>query len=392
MTPLGSKAVRTASSWVEVDTVKLNANIHAFRDRLGPGVQLTHVVKANAYGHGLDLVAREDEAAGLVDRLAVINVNELQAVRDAGVRLPVHVLGHVPLGAWSAIVDGEGTPVVFSRESIEALSRESDDRGRDIPVHLKVETGTYRYGVPESEVPEYVALIGRLPGVHLEGLTTHFANIEDTTDHGYAREQLDRFRALVDRVTALGVRIPLCNTACSAATILFPESHFGMVRVGISSYGIWPSKETRVSAGHLEGSALRLEPALTWKTRVGQVKEIPAGAYVGYGCSWRAPVATRLAVLPVGYADGYDRALGNVGHVLIRGQRAPVRGRVCMNVTMVDVTHIDGIQQEDEVVLLGNSMNETISADQMAGWCGTIAYEVVARIAGHLPRVRVQQA
>jgi alanine racemase len=163
-----------------------------------------------------------------------------------------------------------------------------------------------------------------------------------------------------------------------------------MARVGIASYGLWPSKETRVSADHIEGARMGLKPVLSWKTRVAQVKTVPKGEFVGYGCSWRAPVDSRLAILPLGYADGYDREISNVGRVLIRGVRAPVRGRVCMNVTMVDVTHLDEVSLEDEVVLLGSQGSEHISAEDIAGWCGTISYEVVARIAQHLPRIRVQ--
>ncbi len=390
MTDGRSRPARGALTWVEIDTALLVSNLHAFRRRLGTGVELAHVVKSNAYGHGLTLVAREDEASGIVHRLAVISVEELARIRDAGVRLPVLLLGYVPPSAAEAVVDAEGSPVVFNRESLSALSRAASERGREINVHLKVETGTHRYGIAGDELLDYVEMVRRLPGLRLEGLTTHFANIEDTTDHSFAGEQLERFRAAVDRVRATGVEVPVPHAACSAATILFPESHFAMARVGISSYGIWPSKETRVSSQHVEGADLDLQPVLSWKTRVGQVKRVPAGGYVGYGCTWRAPVESRIAVLPVGYADGYDRGLSNVGHVLIRGVRAPIRGRVCMNVTMVDVTHLPEAALEDEVVLIGSQGDERIGAADLAGWCGTIAYEIVARIAEHLPRVRVQ--
>jgi alanine racemase len=306
------------------------------------------------------------------------------------VKLPVVVLGYVPLGAWDAVVDAEGIPVIFNRESLTALSREAEERGREAKVHLKVETGTNRHGISEDELLEYARIIDDLPGVNLDGLSTHFANIEDTTDHSYAQEQLDRFNRALDRLRAAGYPVPVPNTACSAAAILFPESHFAMARVGIASYGLWPSKETRVSAGHVAGVKIDLKPVLSWKTRVAQVKPVPKGSFVGYGCSWRAPVDSRLAILPMGYADGYDREISNVGHVLIRGVRAPVRGRVCMNVTMVDVTHIEDVSLEDEVVLLGAQGSERITAEDVAGWSGTIAYEVVARIAEHLPRIRVQ--
>jgi alanine racemase len=385
--PRGAKSSLT---WVEIENAALISNLHGFRRRLGTGVELSHVVKSNAYGHGLELVAREDEASGLVHSLSVISVEELIRVREAGVKLPVIILGYVPMSAWDVVVDAEGSPVIMNRESLEVLSGEAAERGRSVKVHLKVETGTHRYGVPEEEVLEYVQLIDSLPGLYLAGVTTHFANIEDTTDHGFAQEQIDRFRRTISRIREAGYDVPLPHAACSAATILFPESHFAMARVGIASYGIWPSKETRVSASHVEGGLLDLKPILTWKTRVAQVKRVPKGAYVGYGCTWRAPTDTRLAVLPVGYADGYDRGLSNVGHVLIRGQRAPIRGRICMNVCMVDITHIPDVELEDEVVLLGAQGDERIHAEDLAGWCGTIAYEIAARIAEHIPRVRVQ--
>jgi alanine racemase len=389
MNVVRQKVARKALTWVEIENAALIANLHALRRRLGTGVELAHVVKANAYGHGLELVAKEDEASGIVHRLAVNSVEELVRVRDARVGLPVLVLGYVPLNAWDELVDAEGTPVLSSLGSLEPLARAADRRGRTVDVHLKVETGTHRYGIPEDELPAFLDALERYPILRLEGISTHFANIEDTTDHSFAQGQLERFRTILRKVESRIGRVPVPNTACSAATILFPESHFGLARVGIASYGIWPSKETRVSAHHLEGE-FSLKPVLTWKTKVAQLKPVPAGGYVGYGCSWRAPVETRLAVLPMGYGDGYDREVGNVGHVLIRGRRAPVRGRVCMNVTMVDVTHIPDVELEDEVVLLGRQGEERITAEDIGGWCGTIGYEIVARIAAHLPRVRVQ--
>jgi len=221
----------------------------------------------------------------------------------------------------------------------------------------------------------------------LEGVATHFANIEDTTNHAFAKRQLEVFQAALEALRAAGYEVPVPHAACSAAAILFPESHFSLVRVGIASYGIWPSKETRVSAGHL-GLDFELRPVLSWKTKVAQIKTVPAGAYVGYGCSWRAPADSRLAVLPMGYADGYDRKLSNVGHVLIGGRRAPIRGRVCMNVTIADVTHLLDVSLEDEVVLLGTQGEEHITAETMAEWVGTIPYEVLARISPALPRFR----
>ena len=384
------RLAKTALNWVELDGGALLHNLHAFRRRLGSGVELSHVVKANAYGHGLELVAREDEASGLVHSLSVISIEELVRVREAGIKLPVMILGYVPLSGWEAVVDAEGSPVIMNRESLEALSKESARRGREIKVHLKIETGTHRYGIEEDEIPEYLSLIKTLPGLRLEGLTTHFANIEDTTDHSFALAQLKTFQRVLTRVREMGFPVPLPHAACSAAAILLPEAYFGSARVGISSYGIWPSKETKVSSTHVQGGQMDLRPVMSWKTRIAQVKTVRKGDFVGYGCTWRAPIDSRIAVLPMGYADGYDRANSNVAHVLIRGQRAPVRGRICMNVSMIDVTHIPEAALEDEVVLLGRQGEENVSAEDLAGWCGTIPYEIVSRIAEHLPRIRVQ--
>jgi alanine racemase len=389
MSPGSQRVARRSLTWVEIESAALVANLHAFHRRLGPGVELLHVLKSNAYGHGLELVAQEAEASGIVHRLAVISVEELVRIRAARVKLPVMVLGYLPAAAWPEVVDNEGIPVVANLQCLQPLSRAAAERGRVVPVHLKVETGTHRYGLTPSEVLQAANLIRDLPGLHLEGLATHFANIEDTTDHGFAAEQIREFDSVLAAVREAGFPVDLSHAACSAAAILFPKAHYGMVRVGIASYGIWPSKETRVSARHVDGADMKLTPALTWKTRVGQVKQVPAGSFVGYGCSWRATADTRLAILPVGYADGYDRRLSNVGHVLIQGRRAPIRGRVCMNVTMVDVTHHAEVTLEDEVVLLGRQGDERISAEDVAGWCATIPYEIVVRIGEQLPRVRV---
>lgn len=385
---IGKKVRTSALTWVEISSAALIANLHAFRRHIGPGVEIAHAIKSNAYGHGLELIAKEDEACGLVNRLAVISVEELVRVRNVGIKLPVLLLGYVPHQAWEEVVDAEGAPVVANRESLFALSKAASERSRDVPVHLKIETGTHRYGADAETALDMAEMIDELPGIHLEGIATHFANIEDTTDHSFAAGQQKAFESVLSLLRKSGNEVPVPHAACSAAAILFPDSLFGMVRIGIAAYGIWPSKETRVSAQHM-GLDFALKPVLSWKTRVAHINLVPAGDYVGYGCSWRAPVDSRLAVLPVGYADGYDRGLSNVGHVLIRGHRAPVRGRVCMNVTMVDITHLPHVKLEDEVVLLGTQEDECISAEDLAGWAGTIPYEILARISPDLPRVRL---
>ncbi len=371
--------------WCEVDEPALEHNVATLKRRLGPGVKLAAVVKANAYGHGLVLAARAFLRGG-ADWLCVNALEELEALRGDGIRAPVYVMGYVPLQDLEAVLRLDGRMVAYNFETIDALGRAMRRTGKPARVHLKLETGNHRQGVPLKEL---VRLAGRCreEGVEVEGLATHFADIEDTTDHTFALEQLRRFREGAAALVAEGFDVPLLHIANSAATILLAETQFGMVRTGIAAYGLWPSSETLVSALRLGRGDVVLKPALTWKTRVAQVKTVPTGAFIGYGCTYKTTHPTRLAVLPVGYYDGYDRKLSNTGHVLIRGTRAPVRGRVCMNMIMVDVTDIPDVKVEDEVVLLGAQGDEVVTAEQMAGWIGTINYEVVTRIAGHVPRI-----
>jgi len=235
-------------------------------------------------------------------------------------------------------------------------------------------------------VTEFAKTAAALPGIDLEGISTHFANIEDTLNHSYAESQLNTFREVLTELEANGIEIPVIHTACTAAAILFPETHFSMLRTGIGVYGLWPSRETYLSARLGDRPVPDLQPVLAWKTRVVQIKDVPQGAFVGYGCTHRTTRNTRLGILPVGYADGFDRAIGNTGYVLIRGKRAPVIGRVCMNLTMIDITDVEGIGLEEQVVLLGRDGDEEISADLMAEWAGTINYEIVSRISPFLPR------
>lgn len=378
----------TLLNWVEIDATALSANVREFRKRLGGGPLLGAVVKSNAYGHGMLEVAEIARESG-VDWLCVNNVDEGIRLREAGHGAPVLVMGYVPADSLDEVVRHDLQPVVYNERTVDDLAAAATRRGRVARVHVKAETGTHRQGVVESEVPAFVARIRSLPSLALAGVSTHFANIEDTTDHRFAESQIETFTRIVEAIRAAGTDPGLRHAACSAATVLFNRTHLDLARVGISLYGLWPSRETYVSCLERGKPSLDLRPVLTWKTRVAQVKPVPEGGYVGYGCTYRATRPLRIAILPVGYFEGYDRRLSGVAHVLIRGRRAPLRGRVCMNMCMVDVTDIPGVAVEDEVVLLGSQGDERISADQMATWCGTIHYEIVTRILPTLPRVVV---
>jgi alanine racemase len=377
-------------SWVEVDAGAISSNLKEFRRRVGPEVEIGAVVKSNAYGHGMIEVSRVVLEAG-VTWLCVNNVEEALRLRKAGFSGRVLILGYVPLDALGAVVEHHLRPVVYNRETLERLDSLATEAGVTVLVHLKIETGTHRQGVDEADVPAFVERIVASRGLRLEGASTHFANIEDTTDHSYAARQITTFTRVIERIRASGLDVPVVHAACSAATLLFTRTHLDLARLGIALYGIWPSKETYVSCLERGKPALDLRPALTWKTRVAQVKTVAEGGYLGYGCTFRTTRESRIAVLPIGYHEGYDRDLSNVAHVLVRGRRAPVRGRVCMNMTLIDVTDVPGVALEDEVVLLGTQGDEQLRAEQLADWCGTIPYEILARIHPGLPRVVVRR-
>jgi len=373
---------------IEISRQALAHNIREFRRIIGPRRKFLAVVKANAYGHGLSAVAGLALEHG-VDWLGVNSVEEGAALREAGFRSPVLVLGYTPFDALEEAVSRELRLIVYNRETVERLARAARRLGKKAVVHLKVETGTRRQGVEVRDVGPFAQSIRRHPELVLEGISSHFANIEDTTKHDYPRRQLEAYEAACRTLRSSGVRVPVKHMSCTASTILFPETEFSMARVGIGLYGYWPSKETYVSCLQKKRRPLSLRPVLSWRARIAQVKRVPPDSCVGYGCTYKTTRPTVLAVIPVGYFDGYDRGLSNAGHVLVRGRRAPVRGRVAMDFFMADVTDIPGVRLEDEATLLGADGQERITADDLAGLAGTISYEVLARLNPLIPRIVV---
>jgi alanine racemase len=375
-------------SWCEVDAAALRHNLDAFRARIAPGAKLLLVVKANAYGHGLP------EIAGLarsveVDALGVHQLDEAATTRGAGWPGPLWVLGYTPHAQLAEGVELGVEFTVYDLATLEALDRLGRSRERPVACHLKLETGTNRQGILAEDLDRYLGIFSSSPGIRLAGVSTHFANIEDTTDHAFALAQWGRFRALLERVRAAGFTEAVPHAACSAAVLVMPETSVGCARVGIGAYGIWPSRETLASHANRGESLLQLLPALTWKARIAQVKQVPAGAFIGYGCTRRTGRPSRIAVLPVGYFEGYDRRFSNLAHILVQGYRAPVLGRVCMDMFMADVTDVPGVEREDEAVLIGRQGDEEIRAADLAAIAQTIPYEILSRLSPHLPRIVV---
>lgn len=375
-------------SWVEIDSNALQHNVKQFRNLIGRERILCGVVKSNAYGHGILEISKLLISFG-VDWLGVNSVEEGMILRDRGIKAPIIILGYVPLSQLKEVVEYDFRIVVYNLETVRVLGEISNRIKKEVFLHIKLETGTHRQGIYPERIIEFVREIERFNFLRLEGLSTHFANIEDTTDHSYAEYQLGIFKKTIELLENNGINIPLKHTACTAATILFPETYFEMVRVGIGLYGLWPSRETLLSSMINGNPPVELKPVLTWKTRIAQIKDVKKGSFIGYGCTYKTGRDSKIAVLPIGYNEGYDRRLSNISYVLIKGYRAPVRGRVAMNMIMVDVTDIEGVKLEDEVVLIGSQGKERISAEYLASLCGTINYEIVTRINPLIPRIIV---
>ncbi|MBD3332373.1 alanine racemase, partial [candidate division GN15 bacterium] len=312
-------------SWIELSQAAFRRNIDSLT-HLARGRLLAASVKANAYGHGLPEVVQMFNELGKVDYLTVHSLEEAAVCRRVGWERPIMILGPIPRASAEAVLEFNVEPVVTSREILTKLGQISKKHDRRIKTHLKLETGTNRQGVTESELERYAKIYHKYPQLRGPyGAATHFANIEDTTRHDYAQFQLANFNRMTRRMVDLQIKPTLRHTASSAATILFEKTHFDMVRPGISVYGYWPSKETYLSYRLKGGSNDLFVPPLSWKTRVTQIKRLEPDSFVGYGCTYRTSAESKIAVLPVGYYDGYDRALSNRAYVLINGRRAPVR-------------------------------------------------------------------
>jgi len=378
----------TFLSWVEISKEALVHNLGQFRSLAGEKKVLV-VVKADAYGHGMLEISRIALSAG-ADWLGVHSAEEGLNLRRGGITAPVLVMGYIPMALLPEAVAADLSIGAVNMETLSALRKTLRKTGGRARVHLEVETGLNRMGIRKADLPETLEIVRASGGSLLvEGVYTHFANIEDTTQHEFAMEQLRRFKEICEYLKSSVPEPLLRHTACTAAAILFPDTYFDLLRVGIGAYGLWPSKETLITALQGQKKLLDLKPVMTWKTRVAQVKSVTPGESVGYGRSYRVTRPSRVAVIPVGYAEGYDRGLSNRGTVLIRGEEAPVVGRICMNMFMVDVTHIPEVALEDEVVLLGRQGVCRIPAETLAELAGTINYEIVSRVNPNLPRIVV---
>ncbi len=363
--------------WAEVDLDAIAHNVAAVKRHVGEHVLLIAVVKANAYGHGMEQVARTALDNG-ASWLALNHTSAAVRLRRAGIGAPILIIGYVPVASAPTAAHYDLTLAVTSMALAEALSAQACKAGKVLPVHVKVDTGMGRFGLAPENAVEFIRALCRLPGLFLEGLYTHLA-CADRADKGHSYQQFSAYRQVLDALEAANIQVPVRHVANSAATLAMPDLHLDAVRLGIALYGLRPSREVE--------PIIPLHPALTLKSRVGQVRVLPPGHSISYGQTFVTERPSQLALIPCGYGDGYFRLASNRGVVLVHGHRAPIRGRVCMDQMVVEVSGIDGVALGDEVVLIGRQGDEEVSAEEVAGWAETINYEVVTHLLPRVPRV-----
>lgn len=380
---MNSDSVRSPI-FAEIDLAAFRHNMDAVKKLVNGKSSIIAVVKGDAYGHGAEVIAPEALKCG-AEYLAVARLNEAVSLRKSGITAPLLLFGQsLPVYA-DEYIKYNLTVSVHSFDAAEALSREAVKSGSTIPVHVKADTGMGRLGMTEdsADAADIIRRIGDLPGVKVEGVYSHFANA-DCADKSHAEMQLNRFLEIKEKVLSCFSRAPLFHIANSAAVMELPESHLDMVRPGIMLYGLYPSSE-------MDRDKTELKPVMSLKSQINQIKHVGPGFTVSYGSTHVTEKASVIATVPAGYADGYSRLLSSRGEMLVKGKRAPIIGRVCMDLTMLDVSHIPDAREGDEVVLFGAQGDEFLSADEIADITGTISYEVVSAITSRVPRVYVNR-
>ena len=378
-------------TWAEIDLNAYAHNITELKRITRKGARLMAVVKANGYGHGAIEVARKALENG-AQYLGVARINEAVQLRTAGLDAPILIFGYTPPDLAETLIRYDLTQTVYSIAAANTLSGIAGRQGKKIKVHIKVDSGMGRLGLllkeptagnpgdrPTTDPVQQALAISRLSGLTVEGTLTHFATA-DSTDKSYANRQLEKFLDFVDRLRREGLEPPIKHAANSGALIDLPESHLDMVRPGIATYGLYPS-------GEVNKNKVDLKPVMALKSRIIHLKKVTAGFNISYGITYQTNKSTTIATVPIGYADGFNRLLSNRGHMLVHGQRVPIVGRVCMDLTMLDVGNVPDVAIEDDVVVFGQHQNESVTADEMASTLNTINYEIVSTITARVPRI-----
>ncbi len=371
----------------QIDLNAFKHNLGRIRSLLEPQVKLMAVVKADAYGHGAIPCAKAALEAG-ADWLGVAILNEGVELRDSGIDAPILVMGSILPGEVQDLVYHDLSTSVSDFSLAEELSRQAEKQGKAVGVHLKIDTGMGRLGMHPDDLPGFMEQTRKLKNLRVEGIFTHLSSA-DEPDPEFTLGQLSRLSQAIEFLKSKGVSLPMVHAANSSGILNFTASHLDMVRPGISLYGALPSPDVKPIVAALQGCDPDpfFLPVMQWKTKILQINKLPKGTPLSYNRKFTTERESLIAVLPVGYGDGLNRILSNNMDVLIRGQRAPQVGTICMDLCLIDVTDIVGVQGEDEVILFGQQGNETITVDEMAERCGTISYEILCNVGKRVPRV-----
>jgi len=370
-------------TWVEISQSAINYNLKQFRELIGPKVLLMPVIKSNAYGHGFLEVAQICEQNKEVDRICVVSLEEALKLIDFGLKKPIFILSFYELdkNLLKKAIKNKVIFALYDLKQAQILNNIAKQIKKLVKIHLEIDTGASRTGILPQQALNFIKQLTKYPYLELEGIWSHFASSEEDPDYTYY--QLNQFKNLIKKLENNGILIPIKHMACSASSILYPQSVFNAIRLGLSLYGLYPAPKAK--------NRIELKPALSWYTAVIQVKEVPANTKIGYGGTYTTKRKTKIAIIPVGYWDGYDRLFSNKAQVIIHNKKCPIRGRICMNLSMIDVTGIKGVKPGDKVILIGKSKNQEITAEDLAKWANTINYEIVTRINPLLAR-RVKSA
>ena len=361
----------------EIDLGALAYNYHQLRQLAPPSVKFLTVVKADAYGHGAISVSKKLEELG-ADFLGVATVTEGAELRNAGIKTPILVLSGIYQEEVEDVLAYQLTPMIYRLEIAEVLSATAKKKDKKIPIHIKVDTGMGRIGVFAKEAAAFVKRLRKFENLEIEGIASHFSTA-DGGNSSFAEEQLQRFARTLEEMKKVDINPPFCHIANSAALVNLPAAHFTLVRPGIMLYGSYPSPSLK--------DKVSLRQVMSWKSLVADLKKVPKGFPISYGRTFITQRPSLIAAIPVGYADGYNRLFSNRGEILIKGMRAPVVGRVCMDWTMVDVTDIPGAAVGGEVVLMGSQLGQEITPEALGERIGTISYEILCSVGKRVPRI-----
>ena len=373
--------IATRPAWAEINLSNISHNMRELRRVTEPDARVMAVVKANGYGHGAIPVSQAVLANG-ADYLGVAILAEALELRQAGIEAPILIFGFTPTEQAADAVQLDIAQTVYSFAGAEAISQAAVRLGKRAKIHIKIDTGLGRLGfLTEIGTPKEIVKIAGLPGIEIEGIFTHFS-VAGSGDKRYTYSQYTQFTEIISRLKSMGLEIPIKHASNSAGLIDLPDVHMDMVRAGITIYGLYPSNEVL-------RDKVDLKPALCLKAQVAQVKMVPEGTSISYGRTYITKQASKVATIPLGYADGYTRLLSNKAPAIIHGQKVSQIGTICMDQFMIDVSSVSGVQNGDEVILVGEQGGQKITVDDLANLVGTINYEIVCMLSERVPRVYI---